>query len=283
MTGVAFAAAAAYGTFLLYTGIAFGWRGLAPGPRGSIKRCAAPRVRADIAAATAALAAASAGAAYAFFGGVFPPLVAAAGAAYAACGARRAALRQQRAAAFDAWPRLIEHIRTQASALGRSIPQALFDAGRHAPAPLLPRFAAAERVWLVTTDFQRTVRVLQSELADAGADAVLETLLVAHEIGGREIDRRLAALVEDRTLDLQHRKDARAKQAGVRFARRFVLVVPVGMALAGMSIGSGRDAYDSVLGQFAVAVGIAVIAACWTWAGRLMALPEEVRVFGAER
>ena len=32
----------------------------------------------------------------------------------------------------------------------------------------------------------------------------------------------------------------RAKQAGVRFARRFVLLVPLGMALAGMSVGTAE-------------------------------------------
>src|SRR5205085_2522237 len=83
----------------------------------------------------------------------------------------------------------------------------------------------------------RTCAVLKSRLADPTADATCETLLVAHEIGGTDLDRRLASLVEDRIQDLHGRKDARAKQAGVRFARRFVLAVPVGMALAGLSIG----------------------------------------------
>ena len=94
-----------------------------------------------------------------------------------------------------------------------------------------------------------------------------------------EVGRRLAALVEDRVQDLQGRKDARAKQAGVRFARRFVLVVPIGMALAGISIGTGRAAYATAEGQVAVVAGIGAVAACWMWAARLLALPEEQRVF----
>jgi tight adherence protein B len=78
---------------------------------------------------------------------------------------------------------------------------------------------------------------------------------------------------------MQGRKDARARQAGVRFARLFVLVVPAGMALAGLSIGTGRSAYASPSGQAAVLVGLAVLVACWVWAGRLMRLPAEQRVF----
>jgi tight adherence protein B len=41
-------------------------------------------------------------------------------------------------------------------------------------------------------------------------------LLVAHDIGGTDVDQRLRALIEDRIQDVQGRKDARSKQAGVR-------------------------------------------------------------------
>ncbi|MDQ3756431.1 MAG: hypothetical protein M3394_01085 [Actinomycetota bacterium] len=90
-------------------------------------------------------------------------------------------------------------------------------------------------------------------------------------------------MAEDRTEDLRGRKDAQAKQAGVRFARRFVLLVPLGMAMAGLSIGTGRAAYSTPAGQAAVALGIAMVAACWAWAGLLLRLPEERRVFTGDR
>jgi tight adherence protein B len=65
----------------------------------------------------------------------------------------------------------------------------------------------------------------------------------------------------------------------VRFARRFVLLVPAGMAFVGLSIGNGRAAYATPWGQSMVALGIAGIVGCWLWAGRLLKLPEEERVF----
>jgi tight adherence protein B len=51
------------------------------------------------------------------------------------------------------------------------------------------------------------------------------------------------------------------------------------MALVGMSIGDGRAAYATPWGQVMVAVGLLTIVACWAWAGRLLRLPEEERVF----
>ena len=52
-------------------------------------------------------------------------------------------------------------------------------------------------------------------------------------------------------------------------------------AVAGLSIGTGREAYQTVLGQALVALGLAVVVGCWLWAGRIMVVPEEERVFDA--
>ena len=292
MIGLGLAVAGAYGIFLAYTSWAFGWRGIGPGPgrtrlhprpnpvRDWLAQAGLAEVRlSEFAGVMGVLGLVGAAVAYALFGGVLPALVTAGFAATFPLASYRARRDRRRAEARDAWPRLIEDIRLQTGSLGRSIPQALFEVGRRGPDELRPAFAAAEREWLISTDFGRTVAVLKDRLADPTADSTCETLLVAHEIGGSDLDRRLSALVEDRIQDLQGRKDAAAKQAGVRFARRFVLVVPIGMALAGLSIGSGRAAYQTALGQLAVALGIAAVVVCWLWAGRLMRLPEEERVF----
>ncbi len=215
----------------------------------------------------------------ALFGGPLPALALAACSATGPPAVRRSQAARRRAIAHEAWPRMIEEIRLGTSSLGRSVPQALFEAGTRAPIELRSAFEAAQREWLLTTDFGRTAHLLKAGLADPTADAALETLLVANELGGAGLDARLIALREDRLDDVQSRKDARAKQAGVRFARRFVLLVPLGMAVAGLQIGDGRDAYQTPSGQLAVLVAIAVVGACWWWAGRLLRLPDEDRVF----
>ena len=283
---------AGYGTFLAYTAATLGWRGVMPAPRathGSSQRnrvgdwlvqAGLGEVRVgEIVAVAAVLFVVGAGLAYAVFGGMLAPLVADAVAANVPLAAARKRRADRRSAARESWPRMIEELRLLTTSVGRSVPQALFDVGRRGPEPMRPAFEAAHREWLISTDFDRTVAVLKARLADITADAVCETLLIAHEMGGSDIDRRLAALVDDRIADLQGRKDAAAKQAGARFARAFVVVVPIGMALVGLSIGDGRAAYASDMGQGAVVVAIAMMASCWWWAGRLMRLPEQERVF----
>lgn len=298
MTTTALAASPAFGlvvTLAAAVGVHLLWRSgdrrrRHPTPPASLPR--RPSARAwlaqagldDVAVAEfvgvmAALALVGGSLAFVVFGGALPTVVVGALATtlLPASYRRRRAVRMARAQ--EAWPRLIEEIRILTGSLGRSIPQALFDVGRRGPVELRPAFAAAHREWLLATDFGRALQVLKERLADPTADAACETLLVAHDLGGADLDRRLLALAEDRIRDTQGRKDARSRQAGVRFARTFVLLVPVGMAFAGMSVGNGRAAYGTPLGQTLVVVGIAMTALCWVWAGRMLRLPDEQRVF----
>ena len=292
MTALVVSLAGAYGVHLLYTAVVFGWRGVAPGPAVA----GAPRRRrradqwlvqagledvrlAEFAGVMAVLFVAGGVLAFALFASLLPALVIGGFAATYPLASYRARRQRARRRAGEAWPRMIEEVALLTGSLGRSVPQAVFEVGAGSPEEMRPAFEAAHREWLVSTDFARTVAVLKARLADATADAACETLLVAHEVGGTDLDRRLAALVDDRIAHLQGRKDAAAKQAGVRFARRFVLFVPFGMALAGLSIGNGRQAYGTPGGQLGVVLALAMVIACWLWSGRIMRLPEEERVF----
>lgn len=289
----ALAATAGYGAYLLYTACAFRWNGLRLTP-SSGRRGPSPTERLrqwmrqagiedveprEFVAVTVALAAVGAVSGFLLFGGVLAPLAVGAFVGSSPVASYRVRRANRRATANDAWPQLIEEIRVLTGAAGRSIPQALLEVGRRGPEELRSAFDAAHREWVITTDFERTVAVLKERLADPTADATCETLLVAHQIGGGDLDRRLAELAEDRRVDNLGRKDARAKQAGVRFARRFVIAVPIGMAVAGMSLGDGRASYQSASGQIMVAVGLSLVALCWVWSGAMLKLPDTDRVF----
>lgn len=283
---------AAIGVYYCYTAVVFGWRGagIAPSLGRSPVRSGAARewlVQAglgeirlrDFTAVMVVLFVVGTAVVYAIFGAIVPAVAVGVFAASSPIASYRVRRTNRRARAQDAWPRLIEEIRILTASLGRSIPQALFEVGDRAPDEMRPAFDAAHREWLISTDFARTLGVLKAGLADPTADATCETLLVAHTVGGSDLDRRLEALIEDRIQDTQGRKDARARQAGARFARRFVLFVPFGMALAGMSVGNGREAFRSATGQSLTLMAVLLVIGCWVWAGRILRLPEEERVF----
>lgn len=286
MSALALAATAALGVHLLVTTPSD-----TGGPRRPGQRAARRRIQEwlaqtglaevdhrALAIATPTVCAAGAALGLALFGSLLPALLTGA----LVAGVPAATLRRRRqsrlAVAQEAWPRIIEEIRVLTGAAGRSVPQALFEAGARAPAELRPAFTASHRTWTLTTDLTPTLRVLKDRMADPTCDATCETLLVAHQLGGVDLDHRLEALAADRRLDAQCRREAQARQAGVRFARRFVVLVPLGMAAAGLSVGDGRAAYRTPMGQLAVLLGLTVMAGCWLWAGRILRLPDEQRV-----
>lgn len=292
MTALLAALVAAVGTYLLFTATTFRGRHRTPIPTG---RAAGPRLAglhqwlaqaglADVSvgafvAVMGVLGVGGATIGFVLFGAPLPAVGGAIAASCAPVGLYRNRRQARRDQAADEWPLLIEELRLRSTTLGRSVPQALFEVGASTSEELRPAFDAAQREWLISTDFAATLDVLKTRLADSTADLVCEMLLIAHDLGGSDLGRRLSTLAEDRQLDVASRKDARAKQAGVRFARRFVLVVPLGMAAAGSLIGTGRQAYSTALGQLLVLVALMLMALCWVWAGRYLRLPEPQRVF----
>lgn len=293
MTALVLSLVGGLGVFYIYTAVAYRWSCVRIAPSARVSGPSMPDrggqwlIQAGLedvrlgqfVAVVAGLFAMGAALAFAIFGGVVPALVLGAFSGSLPVASYRARRQRRRDRAHEAWPQMIEEIRVMTGSAGRSVPQALFEVGRRSDDDLRPAFEAAHREWLLTTDFERTLDALKQRLADATADAACETLLVAHQLGGTDLDQRLAALAEDRTTDRQGRKDAVARQAGARFARWFTLVVPIGMALVGMSIGDGRAAYGTAYGQALVVVALVVMVSCWAWATQIMRLPEERRVF----
>lgn len=292
MTALLVAVGAAYGVHLLYTARVMGWSGVAPGPsarrrtprRRSVAEWMVQAGLTDVRPSEFILAVLTVGAiggvvAYLLFGAPLPTLACAAVTSSLPLVIHRQRRRTRMEAAQEGWPRMIEELRLLTGSVGRSLPTALFEVGANGPEPMHSAFEAAHREWRLTTDFDRTLHLLREQLADPTCDATCETLLIAHELGGTGVDRRLADLAQDRREDVAYRKDVRSRQSGVRFARRFVLLVPLGMAAAGLSVGNGRSAYETPIGQLAVMAALAMIAACWWWAGTMLRLPTEERVF----
>lgn len=284
---------ASLGVHWVYTALSFGWSGFNFGPRTKIT---AITTRLNMSAwltqaglnniepkefvtVMTALSLLSGLTGYAIFGSLIVSTVIACFAASFPVLAYKARRVNRRRKALQAWPQMIEEIRMLTSSLGRSIPQALFEVGEKTGEELQPAFRAAHREWLLTTDLASTLSVLKRMLADNTADVACETLLISHELGGNDLDKRLESLAEDRRQDMQNRKDAYSRQAGARFARIFVLVVPAGMALAGMSIGNGKEAYQTPLGQIVVLIALFMVIGCWWWAGQVMKIPASKRVF----
>ena len=177
-----------------------------------------------------------------------------------------------------AWPGIVDHLR-QAVRSGASIAEAVVAAAAHVPPELqaafdrfAERFEAGELVDVA-------LEQMKEELADPVADRIVESLRMAHEVGGRELPAVLQSLQESVRADISVREDALAKQSWIRAASRLGVAAPWLVLL----VLSGRPetitAYNSVLGGLIIVVGAVVSVIAFRMMNRLGRLPVEQRWF----
>ncbi|MDA8261406.1 MAG: hypothetical protein M0Z47_01105 [Actinomycetota bacterium] len=235
------------------------------GPDGQAGR------RARALGATAALIAAVA--TQAFSGSPLFAILAAAGAWLAAV--RSVAsyeAKAVRAAAMRSWPEILGETELRVASLGSPLSLSFFAAAKGAEERLLPAFAQAERAYSITGSLPAAMAELAGLLPDGGSHYACELLAVVGSAPGGEVARLLGGLRADMAAERERALEYSARLAGLRFARLFVFIVPVGMTLAGAGI-AGISAYRSSAGRAGIAFSAAVLALCWTWASRLGKAP----------
>jgi tight adherence protein B len=169
---------------------------------------------------------------------------------------------------------VIDEVRIRVCTLGEAIPHALFPASNGFGEKASSIFDRSRITWNLTGDFYLVCNLIADELADPKSTTVLQTMVLLHELASTSTESRLARLRDDRSWDLAAAKEAKAAMAGAIFARRFVLVVPIGMALAGAAIGGGRASFQTPAGISLSAIALGLLLLCWIWSTRLIGLPK---------
>lgn len=175
---------------------------------------------------------------------------------------------------LSGWPRVLDEIRIRVATLGEPIPQAMFESAKGFEPQAAAIFDSNRVGWNLSGDFATVALSLQKDLDDARSQSVIQTLLLCHEMPSISTEARIDRLRSDRTWDLETSKEVESKLAGAVFARRFVLIVPVGMALAGAAIGGGRAAFSTTVGLTLSAFALLVLLLCWIWSSKLLGVPE---------
>ena len=178
-------------------------------------------------------------------------------------------------AALTAWPDILGELQLRIGTLGSPLPIALFTAGKSADSQLKNAFVTAERSFAITGSFDIALSTLRSVLQDQGTRLLTELLSVVKGAPGTDVARLVDELRQDRAAERDRESEYAAKLAGVKFARYFVIAVPVGMMMAGIGI-AGFAPYRTPVGEFAIAGSVVLLIGCWTWASHL-ANPKKLR------
>ncbi len=201
----------------------------------------------------------------------------------AACGAlialfavlegHRSARRQ---AARAAWPDVIESLRGSLRS-GSTVAEAFIDVADRVPDRWRMPWSICAQELQRGVGFERAARRLKASIADPTADTIIESLIIAREVGGTELPRIVHAVADTVRAEARIRNEVRSRQSWVRHAARLGVAAP--WIVLGMIVSrpETRDALSSPTGSLIVVAGFgATVVAYFVMAG-IARVPEQKR------
>ena len=171
----------------------------------------------------------------------------------------------------QAWPDVIDHL-SSAIRAGLNLAESLTAIGLRGPAPLRPIFIALGNDLAAGTSLERALVRFCVECDDPIADQLVETILIAHEVGGSEIGRLLRTFSQFLRLEIQTRDEIRVRQGWVVNGARIAAAAPwILLALLSLRKESVA-AYQTPGGIFTILIGGVVSVVAYLWMRRLARL-----------
>lgn len=168
----------------------------------------------------------------------------------------------------QAWPDAIDHL-SSAIRAGLNLAESLSAIGLRGPAVLRPYFIAMGNDLASGTNLESALERFSIECNDPIADQLVETILIAHEVGGSEIGRLLRTFSQFLRQDIQIRDEIRVRQGWVINGARIAAAAPwILLALLSLRHESVA-AYQSAGGIFIIFIGAILSAVAYLWMRRL--------------
>jgi len=141
-------------------------------------------------------------------------------------------MRQRRQVALrELWPEAIDNLASAVRA-GMSLPEGVSGLALRGPEPLRPPFARFGAAYRASGRFAECLDWLKADLADPVGDRVCETLRVAREVGGSDLDTVLRTLSELLRVDARTRSELETRQGWTVNAMRLTAAhLPHGLRL----------------------------------------------------
>ena len=171
----------------------------------------------------------------------------------------------------QAWPDAIDHL-SSAIRAGLNLAESLAAIGVRGPAPLRPFFIALGNDLATGTTLETALTRFCAECNDPIADQLVETVLIAHEVGGSEIGRLLRTFSHFLRLEIQTRDEIGVRQGWVVNGARIAAAAPwILLALLSLRRES-VVAYQSPGGILIILAGASLSVIAYLWMRRLARL-----------
>ena len=180
--------------------------------------------------------------------------------------------RQRELAA--SWPGYLERTRAKMLTTSRSLPFVIFE-GQVAGASFLEDLLRhGRREFENSGDLRKSLEAIwqmgkDEEVTNYVCAALLDTLGSTSSQTENQLSM-ISATVRSRN---ELKQETSSRLAGVRTARAFILIIPLGMALVGISFAGSVEPFLRPVSLVQILAALLVLTLCWNWSSRLMAFP----------
>jgi tight adherence protein B len=180
--------------------------------------------------------------------------------------------RQKELAA--SWPGYLERTRAKMLTTSRSLPYVIFE-GQVAGASFLEELLQhGRREFENSGDLRKSLEAIwqmgdDEEVTNYVCTALLDTLGSTSS----QIESQLSLISATVRSRNELKEETSSRLAGVRTARAFILIIPLGMALVGISFAGSVEPFLSLVSLVQIMAALLVLALCWYWSSKLMAFP----------
>jgi tight adherence protein B len=185
--------------------------------------------------------------------------------------------QRRRAEMRELWPDVVDNLASAVRA-GLSLPDALAALGTRGPEPLREPFARFAADYRVTGRFSDGLDALKARLADPTGDRLVESLRIAHEVGGADLGRLLRTLSAFLRDELRVRGELETRQGWVANAAKVAVAGPWVLLVLLSFRSTSIQAYQQPAGIVVLVVGAVVSVVAYRVMVRLGRLPEDARV-----
>lgn len=171
------------------------------------------------------------------------------------------------------WPTFLEQLRSSMLSSQRALPYVMYDNSGGGFLFLTDLLNIGKREFETSGNFQSSLRQIWKYADDQTTSQVCASLINTKGATSSQIQHQLSDIAAALKTQQILISEAESKLAGVKIARLFVLLIPAGMALAGVAFAGTLSPFFTSTSLIQISVALLVIVMCWQLSNRLMQFP----------
>lgn len=171
------------------------------------------------------------------------------------------------------WPTFLDQLRSSMLSSQRALPYVMYDNPACGSPFLTDLINIGKREFETSGNLESSLKQIWRHAADQTTSQVCASLINTNGATSSQIQHQLSDIASALKTQQILIAEAESKLAGVKIARLFVLLIPTGMALAGVAFAGSFSPFYTRASLIQISIAAFVLGICWQLSNRLMQFP----------